>query len=188
MVRIFVYGDSNIRGDNTSGPAVPYRQRWFSHVRRSMAVSIVTNGISGRVAGNYRLDKPEKNGKSTYLQALKKAGAVDLIIIALGTNDLQVKYNRTAKEIIDDLLWYRTQSPGLKLLYLLPSIFATDERSGPEFTEQSLSVREELAHHKDALGWSLTPGDIPLSDGLHFSADGHKMIAELIQKEIGRYI
>ena len=146
--------------------------------------AVLTDSIPGRVAGDYRTDKPEKNGKSFYLESLKRAGDVNLVIIALGTNDLQRKYSRTADKIIDDLVWYRTVTQKSELLYLLPSKFATEDQSGPEFTEESLRMRDYILKRKETLGWNLPLSEVPLSDGLHFSPEGHKIVAQLVFNEI----
>ena len=50
-----------------------------------------------------------KNGKDTFISTFRTASPVDIVIIALGTNDLQSIYNKTGQKIIEDLLWYKEQ-------------------------------------------------------------------------------
>ena len=81
--------------------------------------------MPGRVAGEFRTDKPHKNGKATFAKSLSDAGPLDLIIVALGTNDLQQRFERTASDIIDDLLSYKTTSL-VPIVYILPPNFQVD--------------------------------------------------------------
>ena len=89
--RVFIYGDSNVWGDTFVGPRVRYSDRWVNRLKRELRgkAHIITNGLSGRVAGDFCKAKPYKNGKHTFAEALQQAGNVDIVIIALGTNDLQ---------------------------------------------------------------------------------------------------
>lgn len=184
MQKVLVYGDSNVWGDSFEGPRVPYHLRWVNRLRRMRKIHIVADGLPGRVAGDYRKDKPHKNGRLTYLDALNKARDVDFVIVALGTNDLQSGYSRNSSEIVNDLLWYSVVTKGPKLLYLLPALFEVGERSGPGFTEKSLQLRDEVVAQRHLFDRSLLLDDVPLSDGVHFSPEGHKLVAEQVKREI----
>ena len=109
---------------------------------------------------------------------------MDIIIISLGTNDLQQQYNRTAQAIIQDLIDYQKLAHGTNVIYILPPAFSTGEDSGPEFTEQSEEVRQEILRHKDSLGEYIELPPMPLSDGIHFSAKGHRLVARVVKNAL----
>lgn len=184
--RVFIYGDSNVWGDTFVGPRVRYSDRWVNRLKRELRgkAHIIANGLSGRVAGDFCKAKPYKNGKHTFAEALQQAGNVDIVIIALGTNDLQQQYGRTAQAIIHDLIDYQKLAHGANIIYILPPAFSTGEDSGPEFTEQSEEIRQEILRDKDSLGEYIELPLMPLSDGIHFSAKGHRLLARIVKNAL----
>ena len=186
MKRIFIYGDSNVWGDSFVGSRVRHSDRWVNRLKRELRgkAHIIADGLSGRVAGDFCKVKPYKNGKQAFAKALQRAGNVDIIIIALGTNDLQQQYSRTAQAIIHDLTDYQKLAHGATVIYILPPTFSTGEDSGPEFTEQSEAIQQEILQNKEALGEYIELPFIPLSDGIHFSAKGHRLVARVVKQAL----
>ena len=184
--RIFIYGDSNVWGDNLVGSRVRYSDRWVNRLKQELRgkAHIIADGVSGRVAGDFCKAKPHKNGKQAFTKALQQAGNVDTIIIALGTNDLQQQYGRTARAIIQDLTNYQKLVDSADVIYLLPPVFSTGEDSGPEFTEQSEAIRQDILQSKEALGEYIEIPFIPLSDGIHFSTKGHRLVARIVKNTL----
>ena len=184
--RVFIYGDSNVWGDSFVGSRVRYSDRWVNRLKRELRgkAHIIADGLSGRVAGDFCKVKPYKNGKYTFAEALQQAGNVDIVSIALGTNDLQQQYNRTAQAIIHDLTDYQKLADSADVIYLLPPAFSTGEDSGPEFTEQSEEIRQEILRDKDSLGEYIELPLMPLSDGIHFSAKGHRLLARIVKNAL----
>ena len=163
-----------------------YSDRWVNRLKRELRgkAHIIADGLSGRVAGDFCKIKPYKNGKQAFAKALQRAGNVDIIIIALGTNDLQQQYNRTAQTIIHDLTDYQKLAHSANVIYILPPAFSTGEDSGPEFTEQSEAIRQEVLQNKETLGEYIELPFIPLSDGIHFSAKGHRLVAHAVKQAL----
>jgi hypothetical protein len=186
MKRIFIYGDSNVWGDSFVGSRVRYSDRWVNRLKRELRgkAHIIADGLSGRVAGDFCKVKPYKNGKQAFAKALQRAGNVDIIIIALSTNDLQQQYGRTAQAVIHDLTDYQKLAHGANIIYILPPAFSTGEDSGPEFTEQSEEIRQEILRDKDSLGEYIELPLMPLSDGIHFSAKGHRLLARIVKNAL----
>ncbi len=184
--RILIYGDSNVWGARFGGSRVPHSRRWANQVRRMLRgrADITTNGVCGRVAGSFRTDKPHKNGHDYFVECLHAALPVGLVIIALGTNDLQQRFHRTADDIIADLTWYAECASGVRVVYILPPPFAVDDTSGPEFTSESLAVQQQLITRRAELGDTIVLGRLPLSDGLHFSPRGHDRVAKIVRNYI----
>jgi lysophospholipase L1-like esterase len=111
---------------------------------------------------------------------------LDVVIVALGTNDLKRKYRQTAQQLVANLLWYQAamydlfgnDSHSPSLLYVLPPNFAyreggmSDEvrREVIELMEQSVGVERCVVAH-----------DLDLSeDGLHLSPRGHVQLAGMV--------
>jgi len=190
MKRILIYGDSNVWGDNFAGPRIPYSLRWVNRLRRLERgnLMIIANGVPGRVAGNFRLDKQECNGKNDFVKQYTQASPVDTVIIALGTNDLQDRFHRSVEDIIEDLLWYKEAARGVDVVYLLPPYFDTGEASGPEFTVKSNNILKELIRRKDELGDVIYVGSIELSDGIHFSEKGHSLVAKIVSQGLKDFL
>lgn len=182
MKRIFIYGDSNVWGDNFAGSRIPYHLRWVNRLRRSLRgkCQITVNGVCGRVAGDCRPTKPECNGKTSFEKALKKVGDVDVVIIALGTNDLQVRFSQSADDIINNLLWYGKNVNAADLIYILPPNFSDADDSGPEFTAQSQALRNQILKNRGKFANNIIVDDLELSDGIHFSRNGHKMMSKIV--------
>ncbi len=80
--RILIYGDSNVWGENFIGARVRYSDRWANRLRKDLRgkARVIADGLPGRVAGEFRTDKPHKNGKATFAKSLSDAGPLDLII------------------------------------------------------------------------------------------------------------
>ncbi len=183
MKRILIYGDSNVYGDNFSGARIRYSDRWVNRLARSLRgkAQFVVDGVCGRVAGDFRKDKPEKNGLSSFNKSLTNTGKLDLIIIALGTNDLQQRYHQTADAILKNLELYRQSAGDVKTIFILPPAFDTGDKSGPEFTNESEEVRQQLLQLRDRLGNCFELPNIDLSDGLHFSPRGHYQVFKSVK-------
>lgn len=188
--RILIYGDSNVWGANFASKRIHYSDRWVNRLDRTLRgrAQVTADGVRGRVAGDFRTDKPHKNGLSTFTTALQKADNFDLIIIALGTNDLQQRFARTPEEIVRDLLEYRNLAGKTPIIYILPPCFDTSDNSGYEFTDASEQLRQKLLQRKKELGNYIELPKLPLSDGLHFSPLGHYQVFKIVREVLKSYI
>ncbi len=189
MKRVLIYGDSNVWGKNCSGPRIAYHLRWVNRLKRLFKgkIEIIANGVSGRVAGDYR-EKTQSNGQSAFRKVYENAGRVDLVVVALGTNDLRESFSRSVNDIIKDLLWYKDTARQSEILYVLPSNFSSGEDSGPEFTQKSLRLRNQLIQNQSKLGNCIVVNDIDLSDGIHFSPEGHRQVAKIVGEKLRELI
>lgn len=206
MKKILIYGDSNVWGDNFfTGIRIPDEKQWPNILQKLLGTNfkILQEGLPGRVAGNIELDKKYKNGKDTFLSIFKTNAPVDYVIIALGTNDLQVKYDRDASLIERDLLWYKeiieeeyidddnkkkyfVNGKMPKIIYLLPTHFI-EKKDNPVFNHNSEMKRNQLIHlfKNNQNITSYIFNDLPLfEDGIHLNYDGHKYLAEKVKKII----
>ena len=205
MKKILIYGDSNTWGDNfITGERIPDDKQWPHILEANIkGYKILQEGLPGRIAGDYEDIKKYKNGKDSFLSTFRVNAPVDIVIIALGTNDLQMKYKKSSKSIINDLLWYEKQLEQSyedledrkkyfvnekmpRVIYILPVNFDYKVNASVIFDEQSEQKRQEIIDYfsknkKDII----TSNDIDLfDDGIHLNFDGHKKLANMVEKEL----
>lgn len=204
MKKILVYGDSNVWGDNfITGIRIPDNKQWVNILQSKIGneYKILQEGLPGRLAGNDEVEKKYKNGKATFISTFRTNAPVDKLIIALGTNDLQFKYNKTSKEIIEDLLWYQevledmildeddkkkyfVNSKLPEIIYILPSNFDYKENASVIFDEEKENERRKIIKYfNDNNIKNIYFNDIDLfDDGIHFNYEGHKKMAEKVSE------
>lgn len=199
-MKIMIYGDSNTWGDNfDKGKRIPTSKQWPIILSKKLGrrYQILQEGLPGRIAGNEDIEKKYKNGKDTFISTFRTCAPVDIVIIALGTNDLQLKYNKTKTQIIEDLKWYQEQielefeDDSLKyfnrkmpkIYYLMPINFDYMEYF---FDESSEKKRQEIIKYfKDSKKYNvIIPNNTTLSDGIHLDYDGHSYIASIVYERI----
>ncbi len=88
---------------------------------------------------------------------------------------------QTADAILKNLELYRQSAGDVKTIFILPPAFDTGDKSGPEFTNESEEVRQQLLQLRDRLGNCFELPNIDLSDGLHFSPRGHYQVFKSVK-------
>ena len=102
MTTILCYGDSNTWGhDPATGERLARDQRWPGILRRSLGLGyeVIEEGLPGRTTVFSDPLEPYKSGKDYLIPCLGSHSPVDLVILLLGTNDLQTRYSVSAMEI-----------------------------------------------------------------------------------------
>lgn len=206
MKKVLVYGDSNVWGDNfLTGERISDDKQWVKILQNKLKDEYIffQEGLPGRIAGCEEKEKTYKNGKDNFISTFRTNAPVDIVIIALGTNDLQMKYKKSSKSIINDLLWYEKQLEQSyedledrkkyfvngkmpRIIYILPVNFDYKVNASVIFDEQSEQKRQEIIDYfsknkKDVI----TSNDMNLfDDGIHLNFDGHKKLANMVEKEL----
>lgn len=191
---ILVYGDSNTWGKNDQYGRLPYGERWVTILQSHLGdhYDVVSEGLSGRTAGSF-LQEGEQflDGQHHFEVAFRSAAPVDLLIIALGTNDLKYRFHRPEETILSDILWYGDMARDLsnaslhrpQLLYIIPPNI--NNVRGPEqaFDDGKRQfIAEQLPHRAE---YTVHINDIALSsDGVHFAPEGHRQMAGAVYKKI----
>ena len=189
---ILVYGDSNTWGMTDKITRYPAGVRWTNRLQDLLGNSykVVGAGVPGGVAGDCPGANLIKQRRASFGLVYRRYQPIDILIIALGTNDLRHEYSRTPEQTRDDLLWYRDRLGELngeaereestKLLYLSPSNFDLD------LFPASVEKRSELIKlMKQSNSSTISADDIDLSsDGAHFSKLGHEQMAKLVFNRI----
>jgi lysophospholipase L1-like esterase len=92
MRTVVVFGDSNTWGyvPGSNGERFPYEQRWPTILQRELGDDwlVVPEGLSGRTATVERPDSEGRNGLPYLLPCLLSHAPVDVVVIFLGTNDV----------------------------------------------------------------------------------------------------
>lgn len=205
MKKILVYGDSNTWGDNfITGKRIADEKQWVNILRNkyNKEYMFLQEGLPGRLAGNEEIAKQYKNGQDTFISTFRTNAPIDIIIISLGTNDLQLKYNKTSKKIIDDLLWYKEKleesfndeedrkkyfnNKMPKIIYILPINFDYQVNAKDIFNSECERKRQEIIEYfKNQNINIIITNDIELfEDGIHLSYEGHEKMARLVEKEL----
>lgn len=206
MKNILIYGDSNVWGDNfITGCRIPKEKQWVNILRKKLEgqYEIYQEGLPARVAGDEEKEKNYKNGKATFLAIFRTNAPIDILIIALGTNDLQIKYNRDSKEIINDLLWYKQiveeqyrdvedqkkyfkNGKMPKIIYILPPNFDYKDKASVVLNEYSEKKRKEVIQyfltHQDHYETILFENAVLFEDGIHFNYEDHQKMADLVEE------
>lgn len=205
MEKILIYGDSNTWGDNfITGERIPEEKQWVNILRTKYEnkYRFFQEGLPGRIAGNEETIKTYKNGKDTFISTFRTNAPVDKIIIALGTNDLQIKYQKTKDKIIEDLLWYKKQIEESyadledqkkyfndkklpEIIYILPINFDYQDKASVIFDKESEEKRQQIIREfqKDKKLKTIVANDLELfDDGIHLNYQGHEQMASLVER------
>ncbi len=195
--RILIYGDSNVWGDKGFGengaPLGRYatKQQWPNILQQLLGdeYDIIQAGLCGRTAGEYAEQASYLGGKIGYEIALREASPVEGVIIALGVND--ASYERASNEqIVADLQWYSTYTRAYatdsengmassgSVWYIAPAI-APVQRYKP-LASKLHCIDEKLRTAHTTISNPLDDNDDYALDGIHFSLQGHRRMAQRV--------
>ncbi len=202
MKKILLYGDSNLWGYR-DGKRIEDKYQWANMLSDYLGSNykVIQEGLPGRVAGNIDKEKPFKNGKDIFDAVFRACSPLDYVVIALGTNDLSFEYNRTSKEIYDDLMWYKERANEIyldlkfkerffkefpKFIYVLPGNFDYENDAKDFFDKERENERQKLIklfkdNYKDTY-IELNNIDLVKGDGMHYSVEGQKQVFDIVKK------
>jgi lysophospholipase L1-like esterase len=103
MARILIYGDSNSWGypPDGSGKRMARQTRWPGVLAPALGAEIIEETLPGRTVSK---NDPEmldvgQNGRALLPAILQSHGAIDLVLIMLGTNDLKTRFDQSGADI-----------------------------------------------------------------------------------------
>ena len=207
-VKILCYGDSNTWGQQPDKSG-----RFAAHIRWPGVLQselgndyyVIEEGLSSRTTDLEYTKKPGRNGK-TYLQpCLGSHSPLDIVIVMLGTNDLKIEFDRSAKEIanalaglVDIIRNDAKNSTGTSPQVILISPITVDD-TAPRFAEiytgyydqvSTIKSRElssaikEVAERNDCYFIDAASVAHAGEDGLHFAKSSHPELGKAIAQEI----
>lgn len=198
MKKILCFGDSNTYGFNPlNGTRYSSDIRWTGILKNNLKgkYKVIEAGCNNRTCF---VDNPSGDEQTGY-KALPKylSSDIDILIIALGINDLQKFFNPDFNAIKLGISNFVNIAYGINhninILLLSPSHL--DENIlksyfSLQFDEKSIEKSFKLAEIYSAVASELKCNFINLDsivkvseiDGLHYSADSHKTIAKVLQE------
>lgn len=199
--RILIYGDSNVWGDKGFGengaPLGRYaaNQQWPNILQQLLGdeYDIIQAGLCGRTAGEYAEQAPYLGGKIGYEIALREASPVSGVIIALGVNDAQNE-SASGEQIVADLQWYSAytqayaadsendMASGGSVWYIAPAIAPVQYHE--PLASKLHCINEKLCTAHTTISNPLDDNDDYAPDGIHFSLQGHRRVAQVMYKAI----
>ena len=102
VVEVLCFGDSLTWGWNpVDRGRYPFEKRWTGILQKELGINfhIIEEGLNGRTTIWDDPIEGEKNGKKYLIPCLESHQPLDLVIIMLGTNDLKLRFNKSAFEI-----------------------------------------------------------------------------------------
>lgn len=196
-IRILCYGDSNTYGAIPVGDFNSFErreERFTKLLQKNLGnnFEVIEEGLIGRTAGcdDFKDVKGNRNGTIYFNQCVFSHDPIDFLVIMLGTNDTKKRFNKSieeiAKSIEDGYIKPFINQMASKLLCVPkiiiiapPKIFEIKERfEGAK--EKSLKFNEEynkIAKNNNCLFLDNTGVEVG-EDGVHMSANGHKILAE----------
>jgi lysophospholipase L1-like esterase len=203
MPVIVVFGDSNTWGyDPATGGRFPRAQRWPSVLQRELGpdFEVIPEGLNGRTTVHDDPIEPYRCGADALPPCLMSHAPVDLVILALGCNDLKKRFSVSAFDIAEGAgrLVFLTRAYGQgpnarppKVLLIAPppcaklTGFAEMFEGGTEKSRLLGQRYGEVAEREGAAfldaGAVIRCSDL---DGIHYEADQHELLGRAVAKTV----
>ena len=193
MKKILCYGDSNTFGYNpVDSSRFDDKTRWTALLQENLGsdYEIIEEGMCDRtgIADN---DKGFAfSAQRHFPKMITKTKNVDLLILAIGTNDLQFKYDLTIHQFENGLekLIVTAKNNVRRIILIPPVILHENVLEGFfkfQFDETSVSKSKKIGkiYRKLSNIYGLDYFDLndfvkpSNADGLHYDSEGHKIIS-----------
>ena len=193
MKKILCYGDSNTFGYNPfDSSRFDEKTRWTALLQENLGsdFEIIEEGACDRtgIADN---DKGFLySAQRHFPKMITKTKNVDLLILAIGTNDLQFKYDLTVHQFENGLekLIVTAKNNVRRIILIPPVILHENVLEGFfkfQFDETSVSKSKKIGkiYRKLSNIYGLDYFDLndfvkpSNADGLHYDSEGHKIIS-----------
>lgn len=200
MKTILCYGDSNTWGFVPgTGQRFDWQTRWPGVAQKEISSDhrIIEEALNGRTTSYDDHTRDSRNGRMFLPIALESHSPLDLVIIALGANDLKAQFNlapfdiaRGASKLVEVALSWQPPVPGV--LLVSPAHFVEADRQGDLSFAGAAAKSRELAQHyryfAKQLGCEFFDAAkvvVPSSlDGLHWAAEEHRKFGKAIADKI----
>jgi lysophospholipase L1-like esterase len=213
MKHVLCFGDSNTWGwdaetcDPKTGQAkrIPYEARWPGLAQKLLGheYRLMENGMNGRTLMNEDPYSPHRLGVASLEETVEANAPLDLIVLALGVNELKHMFNLSAGMIargLEKLVMIAQQSyyayPVPQVLVISPAPVRPDIEKrlfgfnfGPLAYGKSLEFSKLYANvagrygcgYLDGASLNLTLNDL---DGLHYNREDHAKLGKAIAEKI----
>jgi len=203
MSVIVAFGDSNTWGyDPVSGGRLARERRWTGVMAAALGAEhqVIEEGLGGRTTVFVDPIEPDRRGADYLPPCLRSHAPLDVVIIALGCNDMKARFNVSAAEIAfgAERLVMMAQAelvgpngaPPRILLVAPPSIakltgFA-DMFRGAEPKSRAIAAAYAEAAERRRIGFVDAGQFIHCSDldGIHYEADQHALLGRALAEAV----
>ena len=213
MKRILCYGDSNTWGHDPENGArrVSDEYRWGQVLQQKLGTEycVIEEGLCGRrTAGDGVLNLPENRGWDGYeyfLPCIRSHVPLELVIIMIGTNDMQIPFDLQPEytgemlgkyiEAIEEVARLRDIAvPSVLLIspIAIDPAITENETFNEIFGAQSLPKSAKLAGIIEAVAKKYNVhylraedyAKASKADGLHMNAENHKLVGEAVYNKV----
>jgi len=203
MAVIVAFGDSNTWGyDPAAATRFPADVRWTGVMRRELGEghSVIEEGLNGRTTVFTDPIEPDRRGADYLPPCLRSHAPLDLLIVALGCNDMKSRFSASPGDIANGaerlILMTRAEPAGPgggppKILLVAPPPIAKLTAFAEMFqgaTEKSrlLGARYREIAERHKIGFVDAGEFIACSplDGIHYEADQHALLGRVMAEAV----
>jgi lysophospholipase L1-like esterase len=203
MAIIVAFGDSNTWGhDPASGTRLSADARWPGVMAAALGPThrVIEEGLSGRTTVFDDPIEPQRRGADYLPPCLRSHAPLDLLIVALGANDMKARFNVSAAEIAfgAERLVVMAQAepvgpkgaPPRVLLVAPPPIARltglADMFRGAEPKSREIAARYAEVAERRGIGFVDASQFIRCSDldGIHYEADQHALLGQAMAQAV----
>jgi lysophospholipase L1-like esterase len=203
MSVIVAFGDSNTWGyDPTTGRRFPHAQRWPSVLQRELGsdFEVVAEGLNGRTTVHDDPIEPYRCGADALPPCLMSHAPVDLVILALGCNDLKKRFSVSAFDIAEGaarLIFLaraygqRSDARPPKIFLIAPPPIAkladyTEMFEGGQEKSILLGQRYRDVAEREGVAFLDAGQVIRCSDldGIHYEVDQHELLGRAVAEAV----
>ena len=204
MKKIICYGDSNTYGFNPKNASrYDENTRWTAILQNIFAdkYKVTEEGMCDRTGFVYNPKGMLYSAQMHFPQILSDIDENDILILAVGTNDLQFQYNISFDEIktgLEKLISLAKEKTNT--IIIIPSVILSGkildgffkiqfDESSIEKSKEVLKIYEQVAKNNNCFLFDINkytnPSDL---DGLHYDRNSHKQIAEKLAEFIDQVV
>ena len=199
MADILVFGDSNTWGyDPATGGRFAPQTRWAGVMASALGPQhhVIAEGLNGRTTVFVDPIEPDRRGADYLAPCLRSHAPLDLLVIALGCNDMKARFNVSAAEIAygaERLVMLALAEPAgpkgrpPRVLLVAPPPLAkltgfADMFRGAEAKSRDLAPRYAEVAERRGIGFVDSGQFIHCSDldGIHYEADQHAVLGRAL--------
>ena len=203
MKTVLCYGDSNTWGyEPASGDRFPEDVRWPGVLARELGSEfrVIEEGLNARTTVREDPVEEYKNGKDYLRPCLESHRPLDLVIVALGVNDLKARFFASASDVADGagvLVAIAQRSgvgphgappavllvtpPPVGKLTELAEMFAGAEEKSRGLDRQYRRVADKYGCELLDAGKLVRSSDL---DGIHLEAGEHRKLGEAVAARV----
>lgn len=199
MRRVLCYGDSNTWGyEPATGERFPEEVRWVGVLQKGLGEGfrVIEEALNGRTTVHDDPIEEHRNGRTHLRPCLESHAPLDLVVIALGVNDLKARFGLSASDVADGVGTLasiaKTSGAGPgggapEMLLVVPppvgkltdaaQMFLGAEEKSRRFSEQYRRVARQRGCGLLDAGEVIVPSD---ADGIHLEAEEHRKLGEAV--------